>query len=88
MKNRQSEFSENHINQALFLAMTRPHTRVVHVFPTDELGYAMSNEKIMPAIINSPNIRNQLLGQGAVQRYMFKNGSLYSITGAMKKGGG
>lgn len=87
IKNRQSEFTENSINEGLYYVLTRPHTRLSHVFPTDDLGDMVSNEKIAPAIRESPRIRLQLQ-QGAVRSYRFQNGGLYTITGAMKKTGG
>jgi hypothetical protein len=58
------------------------------VFPTDELGNAISNEKIGPAIYESPNIKRKLAGAGMVHRYRFRNGSIYGISGALKKSGG
>ena len=87
MKNRQSEMTENSINEQLFYLMTRPHTRTSHVFPTDDLGDMVSNEKIGTAIYDSPKLRSQLM-QGAVRSYKFRNGSLYTIMGAYKKTGG
>lgn len=88
IKSRQTEMTENHINEALFYILTRSNTRVSHVFPTDSLGYEVSNEKIAVAIRESPLIQKRLYGVGSVQRYMFNNNSLYAITGAYKKGGG
>jgi intein/homing endonuclease len=83
-----SEFTENHVNEALYYALTRPHTSISHIFPTDDLGYDVSNEKIGPAIKESPEINKQLVQPGAVQRYMFHTGGIYSIVGSLKKSGG
>lgn len=88
IKSRQSELTENSINEALYYCITRPHTKVSHIFPTDELGDAISREKIRPAINESPDIYKYLSGQGAVRSYEFNTGGLYTISGALKKAGG
>lgn len=88
IKARQVEQTENQINECLFYCLTRPHTRVSHIFPTLELGYSISNEKIAPAIDESPPIKKHLVGGGAVKRYPFDNGSMYTIGGALQKAGG
>lgn len=87
IKPRQTELTENHINEALYYAITRPHTRISHVFPTDEMGDAISNEKIIPAITESPRIK-EYLSAIAVRRIAFSNGSMYAVTGALKRAGG
>ncbi len=88
IKNRQSELTENHINEALYYCLTRPHTRVGHIFPTLELSHAISAEKVLPAIEESPEILKQLKGVGAVRRYPFRNGSMYTLNGALSRAGG
>jgi len=87
IKCRQSEFSETHINEGLYHALTRPSTRISHIFPTDELGNAISNEKIRTAIEGSPLINHELK-QKSVHNYTFKNQSFYNISGALKRAGG
>lgn len=87
IKPRQSEFTENQINENLFYAVTHA-AKVSHIFPTDELGDAISNEKIGPAIRDSPAILEELVGQGHVRRYEFRSGGMYTISGALKRAGG
>lgn len=87
IKPRQSELTENQINQNLYYAIELK-LKIGHYFPTDDLGDAISNEKIATAIRESPYIANQLVGQGNVRRYIFNSGGLFTITGAMKKSGG
>ena len=66
IKARQTEQTENQVNEALFYCLTRPHTRISHIFPTLELGDSISQEKIAPAIYDSPNIVKHMTGTGAV----------------------
>lgn len=87
IKPRQSEFSENAINENLFMALTNPSFGVAHVFPTDRVGKAFSYEKINPAIYDSPNI-HKMLSKGAIERFLFKNSSIYSIAGALGRAAG
>lgn len=87
IKPRQSEHTETSINENLYYTNTRPYTNIAHVFPTDEMGDAISNEKIFPAIEQSPKIKENLRS-GAVRRYSFINGSMYTIIGALKRAGG
>lgn len=87
IKPRQAELSENSINEILFYCLTRPFTRASHVFPTDGIADGFSIEKINPAIVDSPGIAS-LTSKFATRRYAFKNGSLYTTVGALKKAGG
>lgn len=87
IKCRQSEFTENQINENLFYALVHG-AKISHIFPTDELGDSISNEKIKPAIDESPNIEKMLSGQGAVRRYQFRTGGIYTVHGALKRAGG
>jgi len=87
IKPRQSEFSENAINENLFMLATNPAFGVAHVFPTDKTGTGFSTEKIKPAIDQSPNIY-RLVDKLATERITFKNGGIYSIAGALGRAAG
>lgn len=86
-KNRQSEISENHINEALYYCLSRPYTRISHLFASNAMSDAISNEKLMPAISGSPNINEHLIAC-AVRRYAFDNGSSLTINGVLQRAGG
>ncbi len=87
-KSRQSELTENHINESFWNAITRPSTNIAHVFPTQELGNDVSNEKIQIAIDESPAINDRVRKPYSVKRFKFKNSSVYSVIGASSKFGG
>jgi len=86
IKCRQSEFTENHINKSLFYAITK-RARITHIFPTDDTAKAVSNEKIIPAIEESPKLR-QRAKKIAVFSTQFQNSGIYNVTGALKKAQG
>lgn len=86
-KCRQSELTENHINESLWWGATRPATKIVHVFPTDSLARDVSNEKIQVAAEESPEIY-KLIKAISVRRLKFKNNSIYAMAGATSKYGG
>jgi hypothetical protein len=87
-KPRQSEITENHINESFWNAITRPATNIAHVFPTQDLGNDISNEKIQIAVDESPLISDKVKRPYSVKRFKFKNSSIYSIIGAASKFGG
>lgn len=87
-KPRQSELTENHVNEGLWQGSTRPNTSIAHVFPTQELGNSVSTEKIQTALYESPRIAKNVKRPYSVKRYKFKNNSIYSIIGAVSTFGG
>lgn len=87
-KPRQAEMSVNQVNEHLYYALTRPHTRISHVFPVDWMGDEFSIEKIQSAIYESPNLIRRLVTPANVRRYIFDTRSFYYIAGALKKAGG
>ncbi len=87
-KPRQSELTENHINESLWQGITRPSTKIGHIFPTQDLGNTVSREKIQAAIDESPGISKNIRTPYSVKSYRFKNSSIYSIIGAVSKYGG
>jgi hypothetical protein len=87
IKARQTEMSENHLNELIFVCLSHGYRRVHHLFPTDVMGDNFSSEKISPAIKESPRINRQL-DSANIRRFKFLNGSQYSISGAIGKAGG
>lgn len=87
-KPRQSELTENAVNECLWQGSTRPSTKIAHVFPTQELGNAKSTETIQVALDESTGIAKHIKKPYSVKRYRFKNNSIYSIIGAISKSGG
>jgi hypothetical protein len=87
IKPRQAEISETSINEAAFYICTRPGTAVSHIFPTDGMADGFSEEKIMPALTDSPPIQKVLM-RSKIRRYLVHGGGIYTVTGAMKKAAG
>lgn len=90
IKCRQSEFSENEINENLYLCCNIDYFRVVHLFPTGRAKDTMCKEKIDPAIKFSPNI-NMLLAPKKSQSLsvkLFNNGSIYRTESSWTETGG
>lgn len=87
IKARQTEMSENHLNELLFVCLSHGYTRVHHLFPTDVMADNFSAEKIAPAVKESPRINRQL-DSANIRRYKFLNGSQYVTSGAIGKAGG
>lgn len=88
IKCRQSEFTENELNENIWFAVTIPHVRVRHLFPTDGLANKMSREKIGPAMEKSPSIVKLMRKPFNITSKEFKNGSFYTIDGSWADHGG
>lgn len=82
IKCRQSEFTENEINQNLFLCSTRPFTNVRHIFPTAGMAQQIAREKISTAIHESPRIDRMVRKPDTFTIKEFTNGSFYTIDGS------
>lgn len=79
IKCRQSEFSENEINENLYLCVSRPYTNVRHIFPTSGMANKMAREKISVAIDESPSIKESIKKPYNLTVKAFKNSSFYTI---------
>lgn len=79
IKCRQSELTENEINENIYLAVSRPYTNIRHIFPTMGMAQKISKEKISPAIEKSPNIVMNLKRPFNLSSKSFDNGSFYTI---------
>jgi len=79
IKCRQSEFTENEINENIYLCASRPFTNVRHIFPTAGMAEKMAKEKISIAIEKSPKIITQLKKPFSMKSKEFKNGSFYTV---------
>lgn len=86
IKPRQAEMSETAINEAAFYACTKG-SQISHIFPTDGAADGFSEEKIMPALKDSPGISSMLL-RAKIRRYMFHGGGIYSVMGALGRAAG
>jgi len=74
-----SEFTENEINENIWLCANRPFTNVRHIFPTSGMAMKMAREKICTAIQGSPDIANQVKKPYSFQTQTFNNGSFYTV---------
>ena len=74
-----SEFTENEINENIYLAISRPYTNVRHIFPTAGMANKISKEKISPAIEESPKIARLMKKPFNLTSKSFQNGSFYTI---------
>jgi hypothetical protein len=79
IKCRQSEMTENEINENIYLSVSRPYTNVRHIFPTAGMALKISKEKISPAIEKSPNIVMHLKKPYNLLSKNFENGSFYTV---------
>lgn len=79
IKCRQSEFTENEINENIYLCVSRPYTNIRHIFPTAGLALQIAKEKISPAIEKSPKIVSYLKRPFNLSSKSFENGSFYTI---------
>lgn len=79
IKCRQSEFTENEINENIYLAVSRPYTNVRHIFPTAGMANKIAKEKISPAIEESPKLAKMMKKPYNLTSKGFQNGSFYTI---------
>jgi hypothetical protein len=79
IKCRQSEFTENEINENIFLCISRPYTNVRHIFPTTGMAQRISKEKISPALEKSSSIAGLLKKPYNLTSKGFLNGSFYTV---------
>ena len=88
IKCRQSEFTENEINENIWLSATIPYFNTRHIFPTGGMALKIAKEKISPACDNSPNIARLLKKPLSFQSKEFINGSFYTIDSSWSDHGG
>lgn len=79
IKCRQSEMTENEINENIYLSVSKPYTNVRHIFPTAGMAQKISKEKITPAIEKSPKICEYLSKPYNLLSKNFINGSFYTV---------
>lgn len=77
-----SEFTENELNLNFELALRRPYTNVLHIFPTQKLAEIIAKEKISLAVKESKGIFSKTLKPIASTYYSFLNGSMYRVDGS------
>jgi hypothetical protein len=88
IKCRQSEFTENEVNENIWLSATIPHFNVRHIFPTSGLALQISKEKIHPAIMNSPKLKPLIQRPVNITSKHFINESFYTVDGSWTDHGG
>jgi hypothetical protein len=88
IKGRQSELSENEINENIFMSATIPHCKVRHIFPTTGMGLTMAKEKVGPGVLNSPKIKRLLKKPYSLTSKEFMSGGFYTIDGSWTDHGG
>ena len=72
IKCRQSEFTENEVNENIWLSATIPYFNVRHIFPTGGMALKIAKEKISPSMESSPNIKRLIKHPTALQSKEFK----------------
>jgi len=88
IKCRQSEFTENEVNENIWMAATIPHIKIRHIFPTAGMGQQMAKEKISPAQMNSPNVKRLIQKPFNLTSKNYVNGSFYTIDSSWTDHGG
>ena len=88
IKCRQSEFTENEINENIWLAATVDHCNIRQIFPTGKMALKMAKEKISHAVEDSPKIAKLVKKPYSHQSKEFFNGSFYTVDSSWTDHGG